>query len=80
MQGVYFRQSAKKRAEELNVQGNVRNLHDGKVMIVAEGEEASLYEFYKWCQEGPPLAMVSEVKFEEGELKNFIGFSIVKSH
>ena len=79
VQGVYFRQTARQKAEELNISGTVRNMRDGNVMIEAEGEESALYEMYRWSQEGSPLSIVKEVKMEEGEVKNFKGFHILKT-
>ena len=76
VQGVHYRQSACSIALELGFCGFVRNEPNGSVYIEAEGEEAELQEFITWCKQGPPLARVSEVKCEAGELKNFSGFEI----
>lgn len=62
VQGVWYRASAVEVAESLGLRGWARNLPDGRVEILAEGDEKSLKQFINWCHEGPPLAIVDEVK------------------
>ncbi|HEX8039075.1 MAG TPA: acylphosphatase [Chryseosolibacter sp.] len=76
VQGVYFRASAKEKAEELNLSGFVRNEPDGGVYVEAEGEEEMLDEFVRWCRTGPPRADVTACRITPGALKNFGGFTI----
>ena len=76
VQGVFFRASAKEMADKLGIKGFVRNERDGSVYIEAEGEDAFVKEFIKWCKNGPPRAVVFEVKVKEGELKTFSRFEI----
>lgn len=75
VQGVYFRQNMKQVARRHNVTGWVRNLRNGKVEAVLEGDEMSVNEVIEWCHAGPPDAVVDdvEVKFEEykGEFDSF---------
>lgn len=75
VQGVFFRDSARKRAKKLGLVGWVRNEPDKGVMIVAEGGEENLKRLIDWCYNGPMLARVDkvEVKWEEakGEFKDF---------
>ena len=63
-QGVWYRGSAQEIAGELGLTGWVRNLGDGSVELVAEGESSSLEALKVWCREGPPLARVHDI-FEE---------------
>ncbi len=67
VQGVWFRAHTKEMAEKLGIKGWVRNMPDGSVEAVFEGDEKSLKEMIKWCQRGPPLARVTrvEVRYEE---------------
>src|SRR5258706_2006965 len=58
VQGVFFRASAREKAEELGVKGFVRNEPDGSVYIEAEAEEIILEQFLDWCREGPPRARI----------------------
>ena len=64
VQGVYFRESTRAVATELGVTGWVRNLRDGRVEVVGEGEEAAVRRLIAWCREGPPGARVSRVNAE----------------
>ncbi|MEZ4768384.1 MAG: acylphosphatase [Caldilineales bacterium] len=75
VQGVFFRGQTQRRANALGVAGWVRNLPDGKVEAVFEGEEASVNELIAWCRHGPPNAWVSNVEVRRepytGDLRSF---------
>ena len=62
VQGVFFRSYTREWAKELGVKGWVRNLPDGRVEAVFEGEESRVKELIERCRKGPPLAVVEEVK------------------
>lgn len=62
VQGVGFRYSAKYRASQLRVTGFVRNLRDGSVELVCEGEEAEVETLFKWASKGPPHATVETIR------------------
>lgn len=64
VQGVFFRAYTEKTAKLLNLTGFVRNLDDGRVEIVAEGEEQKLDELLKWSYKGSPMAKVTGVEYE----------------
>lgn len=74
VQGVFFRETARKEAERLNIKGFVRNNPDGTVYIEAEGTIQQLDKFLEWCHDGPEAAQVEEVKVSKGKVKNFKGF------
>lgn len=61
VQGVFFRASCAQRASELGLAGWVRNLPDGRVEAVFEGEPSSVAEAIDWCRTGPPHARVRDV-------------------
>ena len=61
VQGVFFRQKTKQLAERLGVTGWVRNLPDGRVEAVFEGEEQVVKELEEYCHYGPSSAMVTNV-------------------
>lgn len=61
VQGVFFRASTRRKADELGLVGWVRNMDDGSVEIVAEGENHKLQELLLWCGKGPGGAAVEEV-------------------
>lgn len=75
VQGVWFRGYTQEQAQELAVTGWVRNLWDGRVEAVFEGEEAAVQQMVDWCHTGPPSARVTkvDVAWEEatGEFKGF---------
>jgi acylphosphatase len=62
VQGVGFRYSTIRRARALGLKGIVRNLDDGRVEVVAEGEEASLAQLATWLEHGPSGAHVRSVE------------------
>ncbi|MEA2053901.1 MAG: acylphosphatase [Candidatus Thermoplasmatota archaeon] len=76
VQGVWFRSSTKEKAEELFLNGWVRNLPDGGVEAVFEGEDEKVDEIIRWCYRGPPLARVKNVDVTYEEPKGEDGFSI----
>lgn len=73
--GVFFRSETEYEAVKRNVFGWVRNLPDGRVEAVFEGERAAVEELVELCRRGPRGARVSkvEVRWEEykGEFKGF---------
>ena len=64
VQGVWFRDSTRREARKLNINGYAKNLANGDVEILAVGEVAALNRLCRWLHEGPPLARVSEVQEE----------------
>jgi acylphosphatase len=62
VQGVFFRSETKYEAKRRGVTGWVRNLPDGRVEAVFEGEEKSVKELIEFCKRGPPGARVSNVE------------------
>ena len=75
VQGVFFRQSTRVVAIKNNVNGWVRNLDDGRVEIVAEGETQNIDNLITWCKTGPANSRVDEFEFSEensiGDFENF---------
>ncbi len=65
VQGVYYRASAQARAEDLGITGYTRNLSDGRVEVLAEGEEQTLIQLLDWCWGGPPEATVKHIDVEK---------------
>lgn len=67
MQGVFFRTHTQEQAELLGLSGWVRNLPDGRVETVFQGEDSKVEEMINWCRKGPPSAAVSnvEIKWEK---------------
>jgi len=65
VQGVFFRASTCEYATELRLHGWVRNLSDGRVEVLAEGEQASVEKLVQWLWEGPPGAELENVEVEQ---------------
>ena len=59
VQGVFFRQKTKQQADTLGVMGWVRNLDDGRVEAVFEGEEEDVKALVDFCKKGPRSAIVT---------------------
>lgn len=78
VQGVYYRQSAKEKALEIGLTGQVSNLRDGNVHVIATGTPKQLNLFTDWCKKGPPRAVVTGVEIVELPLKSFEHFTIVR--
>ena len=65
VQGVCFRVYARDEARRLGLRGWVRNLPDGRVEAMAQGDAVKLGTFEAWCQQGPSHARVLEVEVVE---------------
>ena len=75
VQGVFFRAETRRSANGFNLTGWVRNMADGRVEALFEGENESVDKMLEWCHIGPPAAKVKEVQTEEepyrGEFQDF---------
>jgi len=73
VQGVFFRDSMRRKAQNLAVTGWVRNRSDGSVEAVVQGEPADVDAIVCWARRGPERAQVERVEIEphEGSFSNF---------
>ena len=76
VQGVFYRASAKEKAEDLGLTGWVKNTPEGYVEIMATGEMDVLEKFITWCKKGPSRAIVTEVQLQSVNEKKFDRFRI----
>lgn len=77
VQGVYFRSETERKARKLGVKGWVRNLGDGSVEALFEGEREKVEAMIEFCRRGPPTAQVERVKVDWEPYKGEFGdFSI----
>ena len=75
VQGVFFRSETKDEADRHGATGWVRNLPDGRVEAIFEGEKGQIEKLIEFCRRGPPGARVTkaEVSWEafKGEFRGF---------
>lgn len=75
VQGVFYRDTVRRKAYEIGVKGYVRNLSNGDVEIIAEGNDNQLRELVEFCKNDPGYSKVGEVKVKEekvsGEFSEF---------
>jgi len=76
VQGVWFRQSTSRTAEELGVDGWVRNRPDGSVEAVFEGDDTAVARAVEWARSGPERALVTELREFAEEPEGLAGFEI----
>jgi acylphosphatase len=77
VQGVFFRQTTAQEATRLGLMGWVKNLPDGDVEAVVEGESETVDRLIAWCHHGPPSARVDDVSISwETATGEFTRFSI----
>lgn len=76
VQGVFYRENAVKKAQELCICGFVKNVEDSTVLCIIEGDELILKEFVAWCYEGSKSAKVEKIDINEIENQDFSNFSI----
>lgn len=76
VQGVFFRGATQKQAYRLGLKGWVRNLPDGRVEAVFEGQPESLERMVAWLHQGPPMAEVAKVERCEEPEEGLVGFEI----
>lgn len=67
VQGVFYRATCVRKAESLGLSGIARNLTDGRVEVLACGEEAAVEQFVAWLWEGSPASKVTDVATEHAD-------------
>jgi len=79
VQGVFFRASTQGEALRLGITGWVRNLRDGRVEALFEGDSNKVDEVIEFCQKGPPSAIVEKVDvFWEDYIGDIDDFRIIR--
>jgi acylphosphatase len=76
VQGVFFRETTRRRALSAGVAGWVRNRPDGTVEVVFEGEAEHVERLVAFCHEGPGGARVDLTEVEVGQPEGLVGFEI----
>lgn len=78
VQGVFFRKFIEEKAKELGLKGFVRNLNNGNVEVVIEGEDGRVKEILSICKEGSPHTKINHVEIKELKHQGFKDFKILK--
>ncbi len=77
VQGVFFRDSTREKAEQLGLSGWVKNLPDGRVEALFEGPPNKIREMVQWCEQGPPHAAVEDVDVDyDAAQEDLSGFEV----
>jgi acylphosphatase len=76
VQGVFFREGCRERADVAGVAGWVRNRDDGRLEACFEGEEDAVARLVEWCRSGPRGARVDSVEVFEEEPRQESGFRV----
>lgn len=76
VQGVWFRDSTRREAQRLGLQGHAVNLPDGTVEVLAVGPVDALAELRRWLHDGPPIARVTKVEEKPLDNADVAGFRI----
>ena len=77
VQGVFYRAETAARAKQYEITGWVRNLPDGRVEAILEGEEINVQKIVEFCRKGPPNARVVDLEITRHEWKGeFESFTI----
>jgi len=76
VQGVFFRAFVKEKAEEIGVNGYVKNLDDGRVEVVIEGYDNDVNRMIEVCKKGPKGSRVKDIEMEKIKNQNFEEFKI----
>lgn len=77
VQGVFFRDTTRRRAESRGLAGWVANREDGAVEAVFEGDPEAVEQMVRFAQEGPERAAVEDVEVSEEEPEGLEGFKVV---
>ena len=77
VQGVFFRKFIQEKAQQLDLNGFIRNLDDGKVEVVIEGKDENINLMLDFCKTGPQHAEVKGVEHKEIKHQGFDSFKIL---
>jgi len=78
VQGVFFRQAMKVISIKKSVYGSVRNLNDGRVEAILEGDNDNVNTVIEWCHNGPANSRVESVEVENEEYTgSFSNFDVL---
>ena len=76
VQGVFVRETARRKATEAGVAGWITNRSDGRVEAVFEGPAEAVEELVEFCRQGPTAATVEDVDVQTEEPEGLSGFDV----
>lgn len=76
VQGVGFRAFTRNQAAAFNIKGWVKNLSDGRVELVIQGEKNDVREMINKVKEGPSFARVDDIEINDEKVEKFNDFKI----
>jgi acylphosphatase len=77
VQGVWYRDTTRKKATQLGLKGWVKNLADGRVEVFACGMPDTIEAFKNWLWKGSPLSQVGQVDVQNVPYQTFEQFDII---
>ncbi len=75
VQGVTYRYRSSKKARELGLKGFVKNLYDGRVELIAEGNNKQVNEFLDFCKHDPGYSHVAKIELKEEKIIDSCSFT-----
>ena len=78
VQGVFYRATAREKAEEFGITGWIKNTEEGYVEAVASGNDEQLQQFINWCKAGPDHAIVTGITVNKIDEQSFEKFRIMR--
>ena len=76
VQGVFFRDGARREAAGRGLAGSARNLPDGTVEVIVEGQPAEVSALVGWLHRGTPQSQVDDVVVTDEEPEGLTGFHV----
>lgn len=78
VQGIFFRQFIKDKADKIGVKGYARNLEDGRVEIFIEGNKDNVEQMLAFCKQGPQHAQIRSIEEKQESFQDFKEFKILR--
>jgi acylphosphatase len=76
VQGVFYRDACSRQADRIGVGGRARNLDDGRVEVIVEGDPDAVEAMTEWCRTGSEAARVEDIEVEDEEPRGDDTFSV----
>ena len=77
VQGVFFRANVRNKALQIGLVGYAKNMSDGSVEVVAQGNQEKINELIDFIRNSPGTSKVTEIKIKNKDMENFKSFEII---